>query len=143
MLRLVRPPACSADLCRQKTGSSSRSLSKPRCSACSCGEGQAAIALLDSWASSLQLCRAVALYPHLPPLSVLTQNSQKTLSIELYEVFDREMHRPHARTRRGRTFFQGKLRQLRVSAPDSLAENSTLTTSSTSAPLLMEAESEV
>ena len=73
----------------------------------------------------------------------LTQNSQKTLSIELYEVFDREMHRPHARTRRGRTFFQGKLRQLRVSAPDSLAENSTLTTSSTSAPLLMEAESEV
>ena len=129
MLRLVRPPACSADLCRQKTGSSSRSLSKPRCSACSCGEGQAAIALLDSWASSLQLC--------------LTQNSQKTLSIELYEVFDREMHRPHARTRRGRTFFQGKLRQLRVSAPDSLAENSTLTTSSTSAPLLMEAESEV
>ena len=129
MLRLVRPPACSADLCRQKAGSSSRSLSKPRCSACSCGEGQAAIALLDSWASSLQLC--------------LTQNSQKTLSIELYEVFDREMHRPHARTRRGRTFFQGKLRQLRVSAPDSLAENSTLTTSSTSAPLLMEAESEV
>ena len=128
MLRLVRPPACSADLFRQKAGSSSCSLSKPRCSACSCGEGQAAIALLDSWAS-LQLC--------------LTQNSQKTLSIELYEVFDREMHRPHARTRRGRTLFQGKLRQLRVSAPDSLAENSTLTTSSTSALLLMEAESEV
>ena len=46
------------------------------------------------------------------------------------------MHRPHAQTRRA--LFQT---ELQVSAPGSLAENSTLTTSSTPPPLLMEAES--